>query len=435
MKALLFCLVLLSATVQAESNAASLNQSHGTVNILLANGNGLVLVTDSMLTYNNDQHDPNGTKLFKVDEKTVCAMAGQYSIPGVLPEFEAAFPNIMAQYVRAEHIRATDFYSKFAILVHTFQFALSSNLNSLESLNPALVPTVLSKLQDIDLTLAGYDDDGTLKLAQVRLKAVQSGDGFSLVPSEPPLGRFIPDCELIAKHDNPKYHDPGLPVPRIVGSALYCKIAGLRDVPEQRLAKPDQFPDLPALQMYARSQSKHNDLSLEQLRSLALELEKESEADETTNHKWRVGGDAKVAVLRDGHVSESPAATRVDERVGSALLADHHDSFDLDCGSNPYGEGMFFDSSRSLVQARGTIRNCSQRLDGVLFHDSEFIGSALSYLGSGPLLFPPSNKVEDSTLTLASSVDIGRPEIRHLICDFHWKTVTQGSNVLKLPCE
>jgi hypothetical protein len=434
MKALLVCLVLLSATVQAEPNAASLNQSHGTVNILLANRNGLVLVTDSMLTSTDGQHQPNGTKLFKVDEKTICAMAGQYSIPGVLTEFEAAFPNIMAQYIRAERIRATSFYTKLEILIHTFQFALSSNLNSLASLDSADVPVVLSKLQDIELTLAGYDDDGTLKVAQVALKAVQTGDGFSLVPYELPFSKYALGCELTAKPDDLKYYDHSLPKPKIVGNALYCAVAGLRDAPEQRLANFKQFPTLPALQVYAERQSKHTDLSVEEMRSLALELERESEADEAKNHTWRVGGDPKVAILRDGRVSDSPPVQPVDDRRGSALLVARRDDVVADCSALPGGEGMIFDSSRSLAQVQATVRNCNQRLDGILFHDSEFIGSALSYFGYGPLLFPASNKVEDSTLQLAPTADINKPDIRDLVCNFHWKTVTRGESVLTLPC-
>ena len=83
---LLICLALLSTAAVAESNAVSPDQSYGTVNVLLANRNGLVLVTDSMLT-KGEQHTPDGVKLFKVDEKTICAVAGLYGIPNLPTEF------------------------------------------------------------------------------------------------------------------------------------------------------------------------------------------------------------------------------------------------------------------------------------------------------------------------------------------------------------
>jgi len=59
---------------------------HGTVNIILANRNGIVAVTDSRLS--STASKPNqphyvGQKLFKLDEHTICTIAGSYSFQGV----------------------------------------------------------------------------------------------------------------------------------------------------------------------------------------------------------------------------------------------------------------------------------------------------------------------------------------------------------------
>ena len=53
----------------------------GTVNILLANKNGLVAITDSKLVMGND---PAGyaQKLFRIDDHTLCTIAGWYSWSG-----------------------------------------------------------------------------------------------------------------------------------------------------------------------------------------------------------------------------------------------------------------------------------------------------------------------------------------------------------------
>ena len=53
----------------------------GTVNIFLANGNGLVAVTDSLLSHDNVPVR-FAQKLFKVDDHTICAIAGWYSSGG-----------------------------------------------------------------------------------------------------------------------------------------------------------------------------------------------------------------------------------------------------------------------------------------------------------------------------------------------------------------
>jgi hypothetical protein len=75
-----------------------LEESHGTINILLANQNGLVAVTDSMLSTPDDHHYPGHQKLFRIDDKTIATMAGSYSKPGMggrSPNFDLWVPNIM----------------------------------------------------------------------------------------------------------------------------------------------------------------------------------------------------------------------------------------------------------------------------------------------------------------------------------------------------
>src|SRR5215469_8291882 len=74
---------------------------HGTVNIALANKNGLVVVTDSMLTAGDGkQLDQPGQKLFKLDDQTVCAIAGFVSAGGPTPELSANTSALIQEYVR-----------------------------------------------------------------------------------------------------------------------------------------------------------------------------------------------------------------------------------------------------------------------------------------------------------------------------------------------
>ena len=48
----------------------------GTLNAALANTNGIVVVTDSIQTSGSHQLTDPGKKLFKVDQDTVCTIAG-----------------------------------------------------------------------------------------------------------------------------------------------------------------------------------------------------------------------------------------------------------------------------------------------------------------------------------------------------------------------
>jgi|ERR1700733_233567 len=84
--AAMYARFLIAATLIAGSafgqGSEGILRSHGTINIILANRNGLVALTDSRLS-SNGQPVLRGQKLFKVDDHTVCAVAGFYMDSGV----------------------------------------------------------------------------------------------------------------------------------------------------------------------------------------------------------------------------------------------------------------------------------------------------------------------------------------------------------------
>jgi 20S proteasome alpha/beta subunit len=71
-------LLVILTTPAFASNSRKLQNalSHGTINILLANDNGIVLVTDSRATALDGGHFDTSVKLFRLDESTVCSIAG-----------------------------------------------------------------------------------------------------------------------------------------------------------------------------------------------------------------------------------------------------------------------------------------------------------------------------------------------------------------------
>jgi hypothetical protein len=96
--------------------------------------------------------------------------------------------------------------------------------------------------------------------------------------------------------------------------------------------------------------------------------------------------------------------------------------------------GIAVDDSRSLYQATAYITECAQQLDGILFHDSSFTNSVLTYDGSGPLLFSHSNSVVGSTLVLGPSLKLDDPLVKDLICYYPWKTIEQSQKPVVPHC-
>jgi hypothetical protein len=96
-------LLLLSAPnlVGAQQQAAA-SSLHGTVNIVLANADGIVVLTDSMLTDENRHQLPRpGQKLFVLDNKSVCTIAGLYERAGAFKELNLSTRSKIYAYASA----------------------------------------------------------------------------------------------------------------------------------------------------------------------------------------------------------------------------------------------------------------------------------------------------------------------------------------------
>jgi hypothetical protein len=104
----------------------------------------------------------------------------------------------------------------------------------------------------------------------------------------------------------------------------------------------------------------------------------------------------------------------------------------------PFGRGgnvIKFDNVPGIQEIEATLTNCTQELDGLMFLNSTFIDSHLLYSGKSALFFPDTNVIVNSTLELSPDVDINRSDIHHLICAFHWKSVSQGAKEQKSICD
>jgi hypothetical protein len=419
---------------QTIASGGSIPESHGTVNILFGNENGFVAVVDSMLTFKlaNGQpgHSQDATKLFKIDDRTICTMAGLYSFPGTLDikAFAAKFPIIVTHYTRtaesASKEKPLSFYAKVELLQRVFMSELRTSLAAYLAYNPAFS---ITDDEVIVLSLAGYDLDGRLKLTEFALKPVVQNNRIFFDVFPWPVPDDAPACEHFGLEDK-AFHDRAQQS-RIIGRGLSCEVVGVPAVANKMLAHPEMYPALPILQVYDRAQKAGKSLTTNEMRALALALENATAEDEKKNKTENVGGDPKVAVLSKGAVSEVPPAPPAELALGDALAyalpPGSFDNMRMNCGeaSRESSQFMVLGSDHSMRQVKATLHNCGQFLDGILFHDSFFSDSILTYYGDGPLLFAHSNVVDGSTLVLGPGLKTEDPLIHDLVCYFPWKSV------------
>jgi hypothetical protein len=411
--------------------------SHGTVNILLANSNGLVAVTDSMLTVSGRfaEHNPTGTKLFKLDDRTVCTMAGEYRTPGPnsRSSLELLVPQVMNDFateLRTKRNSNLAFERKAQRLSALFERRMTINLQFLATANEDI-----SKIQDLYLTIAGYDIDGQLKIAEITFRPTKNQDGVFYIPAVRPPSELLPACEVSAgvdpQSDYLRLGQPSLKI-RTVRQHLFCEVVGLAHVAEDLLKNPDRHRDLPAIAMYLDADLQNRSLSIDEMRVLALELERQTARAEDANGRRWVGGEPQVATLSAGKVVDfvsNPIAEEPKTGTGTGLDLTRVYQTTMTCQSPEMQHFAVGDPKRMNGQMSAKLINCGQTLDGFLFHDSTFIDSRIVYLGIGELAFADTNVVQGSTLVLGSNVDLKRPDVHHLICGFDWKTIEGGGAI------
>lgn len=163
------------APVYAPSQSSSNHHplvAHGTINALLGNSNGLVVMTDSNLTDSNGKLYPQqAPKLFRLDDTTVCTIAGYYFNFG--PEFEQSYPvsalvsRVVDQYLRGSAKRDLSIDQKTDFLVRLFQFSLALTENTV--LASQGLHDLAPEPSSMYLTVAGYEG-GKITVKQVLLR-------------------------------------------------------------------------------------------------------------------------------------------------------------------------------------------------------------------------------------------------------------------------
>jgi hypothetical protein len=367
---------------------------HGTVNVFLGNSNGLVAVTDSRLS-SAGQARGYGHKLFRVDERTICSVAGTWAIPGY--QFSkinfigaAIISKTMAAF--AERIRTAAWFSSLSVnqkldLVASsvaFRFNVALDLEHIASIRPAA-------LQEIYLTMAGYDRGG-LEIVQQALVPTLSKDVIQFIP--------------------------GQPATSVVKNSLVSKVAGIRDLSESILNNPEKYRSRAgAIARYAlaKKQNRTDTLKIPDLIALGLALEKAS-ADSDSSE---IGGPPEIAILQNGTISKFDNRFSADEQAKDMaeiqkILVPFHRSGDIEIrGSGHQTFCAVVAGDIGEIFVNGTFSNCTQPLDKIVFANTKFTNVRFTYDGSF-FLFGNTNAFDHCVLELGPHADREDPALRAL---------------------
>jgi hypothetical protein len=374
MRSLCRLVVLLLAcecvTASAEENTGVI---HGTINVVLANENGMVVLADSMLTNGlNKQLPQPGKKLFRLDDHSVCAIAGIIASPsGSYKELDLSTVAIVNDYARQiSKGPPLTIQQKLRELASLLNISLSAVENVLDANGKSPDPENYT----LELIVAGYDTDGLLKIGNIRL---QSRNQRSLLYSSLEYGSI-----------------------RTVTNKLDTEFGGMPDRAKFILGHPETVKGDRAVLAYRKS------LKLDSGKSLTLyelaDLAKRLKYYSTLVHP-EVGGQDQIAILQAGRISSfsQPSFPDSASALRFSLMVD--DSFSPG-GMVIRGTAIFVRCSWNLTYVP---------LDGSFFISNEFKDSLLGYSG-GPLHFDSTNRVVDSDLLVGPEANQNSAELRNL---------------------
>jgi hypothetical protein len=382
----------------------------GTVNIVLANANGVVVLTDSNQTWRAPNGEPftssvPGQKLFRIDDRTVCSIAGFGSAPlSRFPEFTNSAAGVLDTYV--EELRRKGGMHSFREKLTSLEFLFDMQLTGIGNLQHLSSAELGS--YGFELILAGYDTDGTVKIGKIVLSA-------SILPN----GIFSPVLRDLSE--------------TTVARELAHETAGMGgEAVEYILSHPREITDEPEITKYARSEvsDRGSSLTLAGMESLAKSLARLSALFESRTYPmppvgfreyWPVGGDNQIAILEKGSLRQLKQPKFEERRLNmmgfsivTGLILDAHGLAGASLiGPGPGSLGLYIKN----LYLGGLIH-----LDSEYYFDDEFRNATFYYDG-GMLGFDPSNRVIDCILSLGPHVDRRSPAVQELIARFPWKTV------------
>ncbi len=362
-------LFLMPLSIVAAENPTDDGVVHGTINIALGNKNGLVVLTDSMVTSTDatGTHQlPNpGQKLFKLDDHTVCSVAGFASASAgstrvTLSDLNTSTSAIIHEYVRQSAAQPRQSIAeKLRALASLFRMHLGMIANVRDAAGNS---TPIDRYR-FQLIVAGYDIDDKPKIGRIVL---------SMKDNRGSLTSEIEDFKLLN-----------------VEEKLVSQLNGMPDVAGQILLHPESKPEDAPIKLYATSLTENGgrSLTLEQMVELAKRL-----AYYTSKARAEVGGPNQVAIFKQSQTVsiDQPTFTEPPRPLFRfSLVVNSHFSY----------SSVAFAKGSPAVFVRCSWIGMQHDLDGHYYIGSEFTNSVLMYDG-GDVSLGETNQVNDSLLLL-----------------------------------
>jgi hypothetical protein len=360
---------------------------HGTINVALGNKNGIVVLTDSMLTDGGGHQSAQpGQKLFKLDDRTVCSIAGFASATAPIPDLNASTSAIIREYVRES---APQSRQSIAERLKALAFLFDNQLAAIANVRDAGGYTTPINAYAFQLIIAGYDIDDKPKIGRITLGITKDHES------------------LIANIETAEVVD--------VKEKLVWRLNGMPEVAARILQHPDTSIRDEVFAQYAADlrASDGSSLTVEQMVELAKRL-----AYYTGKAYPEVGGPNQIAVLQPSH------AMRIEQQVfpdpGKSLIA-----FSLMVASTFQGENsVVFRHKARVILVRCSIASMKWELDDNFFIGTTFTDSVLTY-GGGRVNLGNTNKVINSVLLVGPLVRPDTDDLRRLSKAFPWLRVVR----------
>jgi 20S proteasome alpha/beta subunit len=388
-----FLLVASSALAADAKHRTIRSAYHGTINLVLANANGMVVLTDSMVTAGTKPGSPQmpqpAQKLFRLDDSTVCTIAGFLEAWVPAAEMYTNTGAIIREYIQQLHGEQLagkpprSIARKLADLAFVFDVRLSAAAALRVAAGRPFDPSEYR----MQLIVAGYDTDGSPKIVKVTLTTTFANGVYE---------SSVQNAEMTTMSDKLVHQSGGMP-----------------DVAEELLRNPSSEGQDPVLAAYADSEQKDGgqSLTIEQMKALAADL-----AVYTAKRHPEVGGADQVAVLQGGRLASLDLGQ---QRFPDATQPILHFGLLEDFGA--IGDHAI-SIGGSILCARCDFSQLHWNLDGDYFVTSTFTDDVLKYDG-GPTYFDKTNQVIRSVLVIGPHAKLRTPTVQHLIKDFNWARV------------
>ncbi len=380
----IFVVVAMGSTAQVHAQ----QERHGTINVVLANRNGAVVVTDSRLS-NSSGIAGSGQKLFVLDDRTACAIAGFYDNPGAqlydptakakLEPLDVSVPGVMLNFTNAGKTsgdKSVSSHLKEIVEIYLFALQLSANLNW----NPAYPAP-----SEAILTVVGYQDN-RLHLSGVKLKPYHIGRVWKYLPTEQ--------------------------IDTVLGDGFLSRVEGITAVADAVTKNPKLYAKEPLLKDFAAAITDNGaNLAVDQLEEMADDLE-----TETASHFSRVvGGARQTAVFANGKLTyKGPEWEKPTLSATQGLVIFERDSVSYS-SLNGFNVPR---TAKGAVFFEGNFDHVSQKIDGIAFVSSSIESSTLTYNGERPTSLGGSNLISNSMLIVGRAVSVDDPFLKRVQLDF-----------------